>query len=222
MPRIILMIAVAIGLSHVITFSTSTDEIVRVIWKFASVGTLCIYACFCARNTDGWLIAAVMLFSALSDVLLVTIGEVPGALSFIIADCLAIWLYSRHLRARIGLASASYLISFTLAAGSLAYVLPNDRSEALGLAIFTLPLAAMAGFATLSRFPGYLVGLGATMVLSSDLLIFARMGALKDLIAGEELVWLSYFVGEVLVVMGVTRALRLGIRQPPVSQISAQ
>jgi uncharacterized membrane protein YhhN len=209
MPRIILLFAIVIGLGHVLTFSSPTDETLKFVWKFASVGTLALYAAICARNLDGWLITGVMLFSALSDIFLVTIGDIPGALSFIVADCIAIWIYCRHLRSRMGAPAIIITSLFIIAASGLAYMLPADRAEALGIAIFTIPLAAMAAFANLSRFPRYLVGLGAAMVLGSDLLIFARMGVLKDIAAGAELVWLLYFVGEVLVVMGVTRALRL-------------
>jgi uncharacterized membrane protein YhhN len=209
MPRIILLFAIVIGLGHVITFSSPTDETLKFVWKFASVGTLALYAAICARNLDGWLLTGVMLFSALSDIFLVTIGDIPGALSFIVADCIAIWLYCRHLRSRVGAPAIIFTGVFIIAASGLAYILPDDRSQALGIAIFTLPLAAMAAFANLSRFPRYLVGLGAAMVLGSDLFIFARMGPLRDLVGGAEIVWLLYFVGEVLVVMGVTRALRL-------------
>lgn len=218
MPRIILVFAIVIGLGHVITFSSPPDEMMRFIWKFASVGTLALYACLCARNFDGWLLTGVMLFSALSDIFLVTIGDIPGALSFIVVDCLAIWLYCRHLRTEIGPLAFCLSAAFMVATAGLAYILPADRDEALGIAIFTLPLAAMAAFAIMSRFPRYMVGLGATLVLSSDLLIFARMGPLKDMPVGAEAVWLLYFVGEVLVVMGATRALRLVSQNSSFSQ----
>lgn len=222
MPRIILLVAIMIGLSHVITFSSPTDETLKFVWKFASVGTLALFAALCARNLDGWLLVGVMLFSALSDIFLVTIGEMPGALSFIVADCLAIWLYCRHLRTGIGAPAIIFTGVFIIAAAGLAYILPADRTQALGIAIFTIPLAAMAAFAVLSRFPIYLVGLGATMVLSSDLLIFARMGVLRDMAAGAEIVWLLYFVGEVLVAIGVTRALRLKTAESPTAAVTIQ
>lgn len=220
MPRIVLLLAIVIGLGYVVTFSSPTNETFRFVWKFASVGSLAIYAAVSARNLDGWLLTGAMLFSALSDIFLVTIGDIPGALSFIVADCIAIWLYCRHLRAGIGAPVIIVAIVSIIAAAGLAYILPDDRNEALGIAIFTLPLAAMAAFANLSRFPRYFVGLGATMVLFSDVLIFARMGVLKEMVGGVELVWLLYFVGEVLVVMGVTRALRLNTFKSSSPQVS--
>jgi hypothetical protein len=60
------------------------------------------------------------------------------------------------------------------------------------------------------------------MVLSSDLLIFARMGVLRDMAAGAEIVWLLYFVGEVLVAIGVTRALRLKTAESPTAAVTIQ
>ncbi len=207
LAQAILVIGIIVGLSHVATFSGAFNHTVTIIWKFASVGTLALYAMSVARNRDGWVIALVMLLSAVSDVLIVTIGQVPGAISFIIADLIAITLYYRNLQ--LNLSVRHYLISVAAVSASvfLAYILPANREEALGIAIFTIPLACMTAFAFLSTFPR-IVGFGAALVLFSDLLIFARLGPLAAMPMGAEAVWLLYFVGEIFVVVGVTRALR--------------
>jgi uncharacterized membrane protein YhhN len=211
--RVVLIAAIVIGISHITTWSSDIGDGARLSWKFACVGTLALYAGLCARTFDGWLITAVMLLSAFSDVFLETIGQIPGAISFIVADIMAIILYSRNLRP--GLTSLRYLLGgmYVLAAVALAYVLPANRDEALGIALFTIPLASMSAIAFMTRFPSQFVGLGAAMVLASDLLIFARMGPLHNTQFTAETVWLLYFIGEVLIVVGVTRALKANLIQ---------
>jgi hypothetical protein len=66
----------------------------------------------------------------------------------------------------------------------------------------------MAALTFLTRFQPLLVGVGAMMILFTDLLIFGRMGPLNGLAGMSEVIWLCYFVGEVLVAYGVTRGLR--------------
>jgi uncharacterized membrane protein YhhN len=208
LARFILAAAIFIGISHVITWSIEMDDGVRLGWKFACVGTLALYAALCARSFDGWLITAVLLLSAFSDVFLETIGRVPGALSFIVADIIAITLYLRNLRSKLTMQACMLAGLFVLAIVALAFVLPANRDEALAIAIFIVPLASMTAIAFMSRFPRPLVGLGTTMVLASDMLIFARMGPLQGTAFTAESVWLLYFIGEVLIAIGVTRVLR--------------
>ena len=61
--------------------------------------------------------------------------------------------------------------------------------------------------AWLSRFPRTLVAAGAIMFAVSDLIIFARGGRPSlDILPVNVAVWGLYFAGQVLIVLGVTRA----------------
>lgn len=126
---------------------------------------------------------------------------------FIVADFIAILLYYRNFRPNLG--AGSYLGAAMFVGGvSLAsYLLPTDRGDAIIVAIFVVPLATMTALTFLTRFSPWLVGLGTLLILLSDLLIFRRMGPIECMAGLREAIWLCYFVGEALVVYGVTRGL---------------
>jgi hypothetical protein len=199
--------AIFIGLSHGLTWAIAIDQVIVVLWKGLSVGALALYAGLNAKSRDGWLLTTVLALSALSDVLIVTIGPTEGGITFMIADLFAITLYARHLKYSIWQIKAWIPLCIIPLASLFGYLIVEDRNEAANIAIFVLPLATMAAFAWLSSFPRHLVGLGATMVLMSDLLIFARQGPLNGIPALSYAVWLSYFIGEVLVCIGVVSTL---------------
>ncbi len=210
--KIVLFVAIAIGVSHTATWSSELNEPLRLIWRFASVGCLALYAGLNARNTDGWLLTAVMLISACSDILLVVVGRDFGAMCFIIADFIAIALYCRNFRPKLSAGSFIGAGLFVAAISAFSFILPTDRTEALTIAIFVVPLATMTALTFLTRFSPLFVGLGAVLILISDLLIFGRMGPINGLIGLTEAIWLCYFVGEALVVIGVTRGLMKATR----------
>lgn len=206
--KIVLIAAIIVGLTHTVTWSAELSDPVKLTWRFASVGLLAVYAALNARNLDGWLLTAVMFISACADVLLVISGQSVGAMTFIIADCFAIALYCRNLRPNLKLGWFVGVGLFVAAISAISYLLPSDRDFAVVIAIFVVPLATMAALTFLTRFQPLLVGVGAMMILFTDLLIFGRMGPLNGLAGMSEVIWLCYFVGEVLVAYGVTRGLR--------------
>lgn len=210
--KIVLVVAILTGLGHTATWSVEMDEVLRLCWRFASVGTLALYALLTARDLNGWLLTAVMLISATSDVLLVIIGRDFGAMCFVVADFIAILLYYRNFRTKVGVSSLLGVAFFVAAIAALSYILPANRSEAIIIAIFVVPLATMTAFSFLTHFPLKFVGLGTVMILASDLLIFGRMGPLNGLAGLTEAIWLCYFMGEVLVVVGVTSNFQTGQR----------
>jgi uncharacterized membrane protein YhhN len=206
--RPILTVALILGVSHILTWSFEFADPLRLIWKFLCVGSLALYASSKARNTDGWVLAALLFISAASDVLLEIVGQIRGALTFIVADILGILLYVRNLRPHLGRSSWLLAALALIACVLLAYVLPARRDEALGIAVFVIPLALMTIMGSLSQFSWRFVGLGTLMILSSDMLIFARMGPLEWLPLINQTIWLLYFLGEFLVAIGVVRGLR--------------
>lgn len=178
-------------------------EAVRIFWKGMGVGLLALYAATLARSFDGWLIAFVMAFGALGDVLLDAIGLEVGAAAFAAGHLLAIWLYLRNRRPV--LAGSQRLLAILLPPVVLyiTWMLTAD----LAATVYALLLSIMASLAWTSRFPRYRTGIGAMMFVASDLLIFAREGgSLSGLWIGFA-IWGLYFGGQVLIALGVTQTL---------------
>ena len=176
-------------------------------WKGAGVGLLAVYAALRARTLDGWLICAVMALGALGDVLLEAVGLETGAVAFLAGHMVAIWLYLRHRRAGLTLSQRLLAIGLVPATVIVAYLLPADRAGAPGVALYATGLALMAAAAWTSRFPRYRVGLGALMFVASDLFIFARSGPLADAAWIGLAVWALYYLGQLMICVGVTDAL---------------
>ncbi len=184
---------------------SSTAHIAAIAWKGSGVALLALWCRMQARHVDGWLIAAVMAFGALGDVLLETSGLTVGALTFVAGHVLAIILYLRNRRPRM--TSSQRLLAVLVVPLSVVIaamlVAPKDR---LSIAVYTLFVSSMASSAWASRFPRYRTGIGAMMFLASDLLIFARMGSLAVALPGV-LIWPLYFGGQALIAWGVVRTL---------------
>jgi uncharacterized membrane protein YhhN len=204
--RLILIAAVITGISYLFVVATGLSGPLSVIWKGASVGLLALFAMLQARGTDGWLIALVMAFGALGDVLLDAIGMTAGAVAFILGHVTAIALYLRNRRSVLTL-SQKWLATIVLPLGVLIAVLSVPFEDRPMIGIYTAFVAAMAAAAWVSRFPRYYTGIGAMMFLASDLLIFARMGPLEGVAWVAFGIWSLYFGGQLLIVLGVTQTL---------------
>lgn len=205
----VLAAAVLAGVSYVAGWFLPIPDWANVAWKGAGVSLLALYAALNARSLDGWLLALVMAFGALGDMLLETHGLIVGALAFLAGHLTAIGLYLRNRRAGLGGAdwaiAAGIVVSVTVAA----YLLPPERAGAGLVALYACGLAVMAACAWLSRFPRALVAAGALMFCVSDLLIFLRTGRPElDILPMGLAVWGLYFAGQALVAVGVVRGLR--------------
>ena len=206
LARIILIAAMIAGASYLYVVANPLHGPLAVTWKGAGVSLLAVYAALQARNVDGWLIALVMVFGAIGDVLLDAQGLLEGAAAFLVGHIVAIILYLRNRRNALSL-SQKWLATLVLPLAVLIAVwsVPIESRPIVG--IYTGFVAAMAAAAWISRFPRYRTGIGAMMFVASDLLIFARMGPLAaDSWVGFA-VWGLYFGGQLLIVLGVTRTL---------------
>ena len=203
LPNLILIAALIAGVSYLAADVMPLPAPATIAWKGAGVALLALYAASKARNTDGWLITAVMAFGALGDVTLEIAGLIPGALAFLVGHVIAITLYLRNRRAKLTLSQGLLAILIVPATVVTAYLLPTDRAGAPGVALYALGLSAMAATAWISRFPRYLVGLGAMMFVASDLLIFARSGPLAGASWIGLAIWGLYIAGQVGICLGV-------------------
>jgi len=211
LSRLVLIAAIVAGVSYIGSWFLGLPPSLSTSWKGAGVGLLVVYAALNAKDLDGWLLTAVMAFGTLGDVLLETHGLIVGALAFLAGHLTAIWLYLKNRRARLG--GADWAIAAALVAGItfVAYLLPQDRAGAPGIALYASGLAAMTAAAFVSRFPRTLVFAGAAMFAVSDLLIFLRTGRpALDIFPMGLGVWGLYFGGQVLIALGVVRTLAAG------------
>ncbi|HEX5380036.1 MAG TPA: lysoplasmalogenase family protein [Phenylobacterium sp.] len=200
----ILYAAVFAGVSYVASWNLPLSQVASTAWKGAGVGLLALYAGWRARDADGWLLCAVLGLGALGDVLLETAGLTTGALAFLAGHLVAIALYLRNRRPALATSQALLAALIVPATVATAWLLPGDRTQAPGIALYALGLSAMAACAWISRFPRYRVGLGALMFVVSDLLIFARAGPLSETTWIGLAIWGLYFAGQLLICVGVT------------------
>ena len=197
------------GVSYIASWGLHLPAPPELAWKGSGVGLLAVYAALKARDRDGWLLAVVMAFGALGDVLL-HFGLVPGALAFLVGHLVAIGLYLRNRRPALTRSQLALGVLIVPATVIIAYLLPGDRAGAPGIALYATGLALMAATAWTSRFPRFTVGIGALMFVVSDLLIFARSGPIPESFASGLAVWGLYYFGELLICVGVVGALARG------------
>lgn len=212
--RLLLIAAILAGTSYIGSWFLDLPPAASVAWKGAGVALLAVYAASQARGLDGWLLAVVLAFGALGDVLLETHGLVAGALAFLAGHLTAIGLYLRNRAPDLSARHLALGLTIIPVVTVTAFLLPPDRAGAGLIALYALGLAAMAATAWISRFPRALVAAGALMFVVSDLLIFLRTGRpTLDVFPMALAVWGIYFAGQVLIAVGVTRtgaALRNG------------
>lgn len=208
LPAVVLAAALAAGISYLGAGLLAPPFAVATVWKGAGVGLLALFAALQARSLDGWLLAGVMLFGMLGDVLLETSGFIVGGGAFFVGHLIAVALYLRNRRAR--LIGAEWVVAAALAVlvPLAAFALPVARPTAGPVAFYAAGLGLMAATAWLSRFPRPLVAAGAVMFVISDLLIFARAGRPALSIPPVSIaVWSLYFAGQALIAVGVRRGL---------------
>lgn len=202
-----LLLSLLFGISYFFVKDSNFPGMYLMFWKGAAVGFLAVYAMRRAHNFEGKLIAAVMAFGALGD-MLIEFDLMAGAGAFVVGHCIAIALYWRHRRPQTSFSQKLLAILLVPITMFIAWSLPFDRSEALGLAVYSLFLAVMAAMAWTSSFPRYRVGIGALLFVVSDLFIFAQMGFLENSVIPDWTIWPLYYVGQFLIVTGVVRTLR--------------
>ena len=215
-----LLASLVAGISFYFVKDAALAGLFKMAWKGAGVALLAVYALRHAPGSDGKKLAAVMAFGAAGD-MAIEIDLIAGAACFFVGHIIAIALYARHRRASLTSSQKTTAVALLLGTPLIAFLLPTDRSAAPGVALYALALGGMAAAAWSSAFPRYRVGLGAVLFVASDLLIFARIGPLAASPLPGLLIWPLYFVGQFLICVGATQALRQRsqpngfITQPP-------
>ena len=198
------------GLGYPLLWDSGLADGMMIAIKGAGVGLLALLAATQARSTDGWLLATVMAFGALGDMLLEIRFEV-GAAAFALGHIVAIALYLRNRRTAFTMSQRALAAALPLFGVAMPFVLLGSGNPQLsGLAIYSLLLTLMAATAWLSRFSRYRTGLGAVLFVVSDTLIAARMGPLAGAVWVGYAIWLLYYLGQLLIFLGVSATLRDG------------
>ena len=198
----ILGLAVVAGLSHLVPTALNWSGPLIFAWKGAGVVLLAGYAALRARTVDGWLLVLVMLCGAAGDVMIEALGFIAGAAAFAAGHATAIVLYLRNRRPG---GPASLVVGIVLVLAATAGIWFVSRTPPI--TIYATLLFAMTVSAWLSRFPRALTALGAVMFLASDTLIYLRGSVLSGSVAATVATWGLYFVGQLLITLGVSRTL---------------
>lgn len=207
--RIWWLAAIIAGISYFLAVRLGWHGPAIIAWKAAGVGLLALWAAVNARNSDGWLITAVLMLGALGDALLDAVGMLAGAAAFAAGHLVAILLYMRHRRQSLSnsqkaLAGLLVPLSLVITWGMLQQVSPLQMGAGVG---YTGGVAVMAATAWTSSFPRFRTGIGAIMFLASDLFLFAGASGALPRDVTLWLVWPLYFGGQLLIARGVVQTL---------------
>lgn len=197
-----LLASLLTGISYYFVRDGGVPGIYLMAWKGAGVAFLAFYALARHKGADSRHLAAVMALGALGDVLIELKIE-WGAIAFLLGHLVALGLYGRHRRAGLPITQRAAGLALLVLVPLISFLLPADRAAAPGVALYAAGLGAMAAAAWTSSFPRYRTGLGAVMFAVSDLLIFARLGPLAGSPIPDLLIWPLYYLGQVLICIGV-------------------
>lgn len=202
-----LLLSLLFGISYFFVMDSNVPGLYLMFWKGAGVGFLAVYALARLHRMDGKIVGAIMALGAIGDMAL-EYDQILGASAFMAGHLVAIFFYSRFRRHKLALSQILFAAILIPLSVLIAWTLPSDRAEALGVAVYCFSVAAMAAMAWTSRFSRYQVGLGAILFLISDLLIFARMGPLATSMIPDFLVWPLYYFGQFMIATGIVKTLR--------------
>ena len=206
--RPILLASMAAALAYfVLRQSPFVPEMWLIPLKGAAAGLLALYAFIRFRLADTRILGAMFVMAALGD-MAIEWDFIAGAILFFGYHVLAIALYLRHPREAASGSQKAAAVAMLLATPAIFWLLPADRAMAWPTALYGLALGGMAACAWMSAFSRYRVGIGAVLFLVSDLLIVAGMGPLMGERLHQWLIWPLYYLGQLLICLGVLQRLR--------------
>ncbi len=198
-------LAAIAALAYFLAMNAGLPFWLHVALKGACVTILATAAAIAARRQDGWLLAAVMAFGALGDVLL-EFNLIVGASAFAVGHITAIWLYLRNRRPGQMPRSQYAAAGVLLLSAPFLYLIAGPAADA-GIALYAFLLCAMAAAAWTSRFSRYRTGIGAILFVISDAYIFARLGGRMSPEDAALYIWPLYSAGQILIFVGVRQKL---------------
>jgi uncharacterized membrane protein YhhN len=201
--------SVAGALAFYLLRSADPMPLALIILKGTGVGMLALLALLYGPGRSGAMLAGVMALGALGD-MVIEFDTVAGAAAFLIGHLLVVALYLGFRRDRLTTSQMMLALVILVAVPLAGWSLPADRASAAMVLVYALALGLMAAAAWTSRFSRYSVGIGAVLFVLSDLLIFAEGGPLADSALPHLLIWPLYYIGQLMICLGVLSVLRLG------------
>jgi hypothetical protein len=205
--RPMLVVSLAAAIAFCALRLTAIPEIWLIALPGLATGFLALYAWLQKAGRDGSQLAAMMAVAAVRDVAF-QLDLAVSALVFFLYHMIAMALYLRHPRAHTTATQKATALAMLLLTPALAWLLPADRTLAPILALYGLALGGMASCAWMSAFPRYRVGIGAALLLASDLIVIAGLGPLMGQQLPNAIAWPLYYVGQLLITIGVVQTLR--------------
>ena len=175
--------------------------------KGSAVALLAVYLWQRHSSPDARLMAWAFGAASLGD-MAIEVDRTIGGLLFFLYHVLALGVYLRNRRPALAPSQKWAVVALLLLTPAIAWLMPADRAQAPSVALYALALGAMAAGAWASVFPRYRVGSGAVLFVLSDLLLFAEMGPLAGSLVPQFLVWPIYYLGQLLIAVGVAQTLR--------------
>lgn len=184
-------------------------ELYLIPLKGTAVGLLAVYLWQRHSGPDARLLAWAFGAAALGDMALeIEFDRTISGLLFFAYHVMALGVYLRNRRPALTPSQKAAVAALLVLTPVIAWFMPADRAQAPNLALYALALGAMAAGAWASVFPRYRVGAGAVLFLLSDLMLFAELGPLQGNVVPEILVWPIYYLGQLLIAIGVAQTLR--------------
>ena len=205
--RPLIFVSIAAALAFFYLRVSPVPELYLIPLKGSAVALLAVYLWQRHSSPDARLLAWAFGTAALGD-MAIEIDRAIGALLFFLYHVLALGVYLRNRRPNLAPSQKWAVAVLLLLTPLIAWFMPAERAQAPSVALYALALGAMAAGAWASVFPRYRVGSGAVLFLLSDLLLFAQMGPLADSPLPEYLVWPIYYLGQLLIAVGVAQTLR--------------
>ena len=203
--RPLLLASIAAALAFYYLRWGTWPELYLIPLKGAAVGLLAAYLWLRHSSPDARLMAWAFGAAALGDMAFeIETDRLIGGLLFFAYHVMAMGVYLRNRRPELTPSQKAAVAAMLVLTPAIAWLLPADRAQAANTALYALALGAMAA----SAFPRYRVGAGAVLFVVSDLLLFAEMGPLQGHIVPQVMVWPVYYLGQLLIAVGVAQTLR--------------
>lgn len=207
--RPFLLASIAAALAFYFLRWGPSPELYLIPVKGAAVGLLAVFLWKRHSSPDARLMAWAFGAAAVGDMVAeIEFDRSVSSLLFFAAHVMALGVYLRNRRVRYSPSQKAMIVALLLAPPVIAWLLPLDRAQAPGVALYALTLGAMAAGAWGSVFSRYQVGAGAVLFLTADLLHFSAMGPLRNSLVPEVFAWPIYYLGQFLIATGVIRVLR--------------
>ncbi|MEO0699603.1 MAG: lysoplasmalogenase family protein [Pseudomonadota bacterium] len=198
-----LLASLIAGIAYYFVWNNPIGGVWLIVLKGAGVGLLAVYAFRRTQGAEGAILTLVLALSAAADMVLELDFKAGGVL-FAMSHILAVYFYGRHRANPVDQPRFVTGIVLMILTPLVTWFLTLDWL----IVTYSAWLGLMAAAAFMSRFPASRVGLGATLFIISDWLIFSRMGPYDLAPLPDTFVWPTYYAAQFMIATGVVQTLR--------------